>query len=63
MTTWEDIVREHAITITDEDGDLLPDLDDAITGLITAAIWFGITTGYFIIAGGSYHIPRKFLAA
>ena len=30
----------------DERGDLLPELDDAITGLITTAIWFGITTGY-----------------
>jgi hypothetical protein len=62
-STWEDIARQHASTITDEHGDLLPDLDDAITSLITAAIWFGITTGYFTIAGGRCHIPRKFLAA
>jgi hypothetical protein len=61
--TWEDVAREHAITVTDGHGDLLPELDAAITGLITAAIWFGITTGYFTIAGGTYHIPRKFLAA
>lgn len=44
----------------DERGDLLPEVDDAITGLITAAIWFGITTGYFTLTG-SYSIPRKFL--
>jgi hypothetical protein len=32
--------------VNDERGDLLPELDDTITGLITTAIWFGITTGY-----------------
>ena len=62
-SNWEDVARQHAITVTDEHGDLLPDLDDAITGLITAAIWSGISIGYFTIAGGHYHIPRKFLAA
>ena len=43
-----------------EHGDLLPDVDDAITRTVTAAIWFGITTGYLTLTG-SYHIPRKFL--
>lgn len=32
----------------DEPGDLLPKLDDATTGLITTAIWLGITSGYLI---------------
>jgi hypothetical protein len=32
-------------TVRDEPGDLLPELDDA-TGLITRAIWLGITSGY-----------------
>jgi hypothetical protein len=28
---------------------------------VTAAIWFGITAGYFTLTG-SYYIPRKYLA-
>jgi hypothetical protein len=32
--------------VHDEPGDLLPELDDATTGLITTAIWLGITSGY-----------------
>jgi hypothetical protein len=32
--------------VHDEPGDLLPELDDAATGLITTAIWLGITSGY-----------------
>jgi hypothetical protein len=32
--------------VHDEPGDLLPELDDATTGLITTAIWPGITSGY-----------------
>jgi hypothetical protein len=32
--------------VHDEPGDLLPELDDATTGLITTAIWLGITRGY-----------------
>ena len=44
--------------MADEHGDLLPGLDNAVTGTITAAIWFGITTGYFTLTG-SYRIPRR----
>jgi hypothetical protein len=40
--------------------DLLSEVDDAVTDLITSAIWFGITTGYLTLAG-SYQIPRRFL--
>jgi hypothetical protein len=32
----------------------------AIAEWAAGAIWFGITTGYFTIAGGRHHIPRKF---
>jgi hypothetical protein len=32
--------------VHDGSGDLLPELDDATTGLITTAIWLGITSGY-----------------
>jgi hypothetical protein len=32
--------------VHDEPGDLLPELDDATTGLITMASWPGITSGY-----------------
>jgi hypothetical protein len=35
-------------------------VDDAITRTVTAAIWFGITTGYLTLTG-TYRIPRKFL--
>ena len=58
--TWLGLARQHGIPVTDEHGDLLPGLDSAITGTITAAIWSGITTGYLTIAG-SYYIPRRFL--
>jgi hypothetical protein len=29
-----------------------------ITRTVTAAIWFGITTGYLTLIG-SYHMPRR----
>lgn len=58
--TWLDLARQHGIPVADEHGDLLPGLDDAITATITAAVWFGITTGSLTLTG-SYHIPRKFL--
>ena len=45
----------------DEHGHLRPEVDAAITRTVTAAIWFGITTGYLTLTG-SYHIPRKYLA-
>jgi hypothetical protein len=35
-------------------------VNDEITGLITVAIWFGVTTGYLALAG-SYYVPRRFL--
>jgi hypothetical protein len=57
---WEEVASEHGFAVTDECGDLMPEVDDAVTGLVTAAIWFGITTGYLTLAG-SYHIPRRFL--
>ncbi len=46
--------------LNDESGDLLPEVNDAVTGLITSAIWFGVTTGYLALAG-SCHVPRRFL--
>ncbi len=57
---WLELVRQRGIPMDDEHGDLLPDVDDAITHTVSAAIWFGITTGYMTLTG-SYHIPRKFL--
>lgn len=56
---WEEIADRHGFPVQDEHGDLLPEVDDAITGLITAAIWFGITTGYLTLTG-TYRILRKF---
>jgi hypothetical protein len=58
---WYDLADRCGITVTDEGGDLRPDIDRAITRTVTASIWFGITTGYLTLAGG-YHIPRKYLA-
>ena len=58
---WYELARQCGITVHDEHGHLRPDIDDAITRTVTAAIWFGITTGYFALTG-SYHIPRKYLA-
>jgi hypothetical protein len=57
---WETIADRHGFPVHDEHGDLLPEVDDEVTGLITAAIWFGITTGYLTLAG-SYQVPRRFL--
>jgi hypothetical protein len=59
---WLDLARECGITVDDEDGELRPDVLDAISHTISAAIWYGLTTGYLTLTG-SYHIPRKFLGA
>lgn len=44
----------------DARGDLLPEVEDAVTGLITAAVWFGITAGYLTLTS-SCSIPHRFL--
>jgi hypothetical protein len=59
---WYGLARQCGIRVHDEHGDLQPDIDDAITRTVTAAIWFGITTGYLTLTGGSYRIPCKYLA-
>jgi len=59
---WLDLARQCGITVDDEHGELRPDVLDAISHTISAAIWYGLTTGYLTLTG-SYHIPRKFLAA
>ena len=41
-------------------GSVLPDVLEAFSHTVSAAIWFGLTTGYLILTG-SYRIPRKFL--
>jgi hypothetical protein len=40
---------------------LRPDIDQAITRTVTAAVWFGITAGYLNLAG-SYSTPRRLMA-
>jgi hypothetical protein len=55
---WYELARQCGIT---EHGDFRPGIDAAITRAVTAAIWFGITTGYLTLTG-SYHIPRRYLA-
>lgn len=57
---WYELARECGITVNDEDGELRPDIDAAITRTVTASVWFGITTGYLTLAG-SYQVPRRFL--
>ena len=57
---WLEQARQCGIATDDEHGDLRPDVLDAITHTISAAIWFGLTTGYLTLTG-RYHIPRKFL--
>jgi hypothetical protein len=56
---WLEAARQRGIPAHDEHGDPLPEVDDAITRTVTAAIWFGITTGYLTLTG-SYRIPHKF---
>ena len=61
-----DLARQCGIRVHDEHGDLRPEVDAAITRnvitrTVTAAIWFGITTGYLALTG-SYRVPRKYLA-
>lgn len=43
---WLELARGRGIPVHDKHGDLLPDVDDAITHTVSAAIWFGLTTGY-----------------
>jgi hypothetical protein len=57
---WEAIAGRHGFPVHDEHGDLLSEVDDKITGLITAAIWFGVTTGHLALAS-SHHVPRRLL--
>jgi len=55
---WHELARKCGITVTDEDDELRPDTDQAITRTVTASIWFGITTGYLTLTG-SYGIPGR----
>jgi IS605 OrfB family transposase len=52
------LARQCGIRVDDEHGDLLPDVADAITRTVTAAIWFGITTGYLTLADGYCNPPQ-----
>lgn len=57
---WYELARQCGINVNDVDGELRPDVDEAITRVVTASIWFGVTTGYHAIAGGAHSIPCKF---
>jgi hypothetical protein len=59
---WLELARHCGIAVDDEHGDLRPDILDAISRTVSAAIWYGLTTGYLTLTGG-YHIPRKYLPA
>jgi hypothetical protein len=59
---WLEAARHCGLAVDDEQGDLArPDVLDAIGRTVSAAIWFGLTTGYLTLTGGRYGIPRKFL--
>ena len=53
-----ELARKGGITVTDEDDELRPDIDRAITCTVTASVWFGITTGYLALTG-SYGVPNR----
>jgi hypothetical protein len=57
---WYELARQCGINVNDDNGELRPDVDEAITRVVTASIWFGITTGHHAIAGGAHFVPRKF---
>lgn len=58
---WLDLASQCGLAVDDEQGDLpRTDMLDAISHTISAAIWFGLTTGYLTLTG-RYTIPRKFL--
>ena len=57
---WYELARQCGINVNDENGELRPDVDEAITRVVTASIWFGITTGHHAVAGGVQFVPRQF---
>jgi hypothetical protein len=59
---WLNAARERGVTVDDEDGEILPDVLETISRVITAAFWSGLTTGHHAIAGGRYFVPRKLMA-
>jgi hypothetical protein len=60
IADWYELARRCSLDVNDEHGELRPDVDEAITRVVTAAIWFGVTTGHHAITGGAHSIPRKF---
>jgi hypothetical protein len=58
---WLNAARERGITVDDQDGEILPDVLETISRVITAAFWSGLTTGHHAIAGSRYFIPRKLM--
>lgn len=59
--SWHPVDQQCGLAVDDEQGDLpRTDMLDAISHTISAAIWFGLTTGYLTLTG-RYTIPRKFL--
>jgi hypothetical protein len=59
IADWYELARQCGLDVNDEDGELRPDIDEAITRVVTAAIWFGITSGHHAIAGSSHSIPPQ----
>jgi hypothetical protein len=52
-----DAARNCGLAVTDDDGDLRPDLLNAVTAAVVRGIWFGLTEAYMDIMG-HVHIPR-----
>ena len=58
---WLNAARKRGITVDDEDGEILSDILETISRVLTAAFWSGLTTGHHAIAGGRYFVPRKLM--
>jgi hypothetical protein len=59
---WLAAAREIGLAVEDDDGDLLPDVCEAITHTVSEAIWFALTEGYATMTGGRYDVPHRFLS-
>jgi len=55
---WLDLARQRGLAVADQNGELPPDVLDAISHTVSAVIWFGLTTGYLRLTG-RYAFPAS----
>jgi hypothetical protein len=53
-----DLARQCGLAVEDQDGELRPDVLDAISRTVSATTWFGLTTGYLGLTGKVQHSPQ-----